>query len=192
MLKFKFGAWAVVLMLTAFSFSACDDNDDETYNPPANITEALKQLYPNAQNVEWEMKGDYYVADCWVTGDELDVWFDANANWVMTENELDSIDQLVPAVYTGFRNSNYSSWVVTDVFVLTYPQHPTESVIQVKQGNLRFALYFSQEGGLLHERDITNGDSYVQRNVCPHSSVVIILHLLIIFSQSSFASFLIQ
>ena len=34
MLKFKFGAWAVVLMLTAFSFSACDDNDDETYNPP--------------------------------------------------------------------------------------------------------------------------------------------------------------
>lgn len=141
MLKFKFGAWAVVLMLTAFSFSACDDNDDETYNPPANITEALKQLYPNAQNVEWEMKGDYYVADCWVTGDELD-----------------SIDQLVPAVYTGFRNSNYSSWVVTDVFVLTYPQHPTESVIQVKQGNLRFALYFSQEGGLLHERDITNGD----------------------------------
>ena len=51
MLKFKFGAWAVVLMLTAFSFSACDDNDDETYNPPANITEALKQLYPNAQNV---------------------------------------------------------------------------------------------------------------------------------------------
>lgn len=120
--------------------------------------QALKQLYPNAQNVEWEMKGDYYVADCWVTGDELDVWFDANANWVMTENELDSIDQLVPAVYTGFRNSNYSSWVVTDVFVLTYPQHPTESVIQVKQGNLRFALYFSQEGGLLHERDITNGD----------------------------------
>ena len=147
MLKFKFGAWAVVLMLTAFSFSACDDNDDETYNPPANITEALKQLYPNAQNVEWEMKGDYYVAD-----------FDANANWVMTENELDSIDQLVPAVYTGFRNFNYSSWVVTDVFVLTYPQHPTESVIQVKKGNLRFALYFSQEGGLLHEREITNGD----------------------------------
>lgn len=63
MLKFKFGAWAVVFMLAVLSFSACDDNDDETYNPPANIIEALKQLYPNAQNVEWEMKGNYYVAD---------------------------------------------------------------------------------------------------------------------------------
>lgn len=48
MLKFKFGAWAVVFMLAVLSFSACDDNDDETYNPPANIIEALKQLYPNA------------------------------------------------------------------------------------------------------------------------------------------------
>ena len=51
------------------------------------------------------MKGAYYVADCWVSNDELEVWFDANANWVMTENELNSIDQLVPAVYTAFIDS---------------------------------------------------------------------------------------
>lgn len=159
MWKFKFGAWAVVLMMTALSFSACsDDDDDPALVPPNNITEALKQLYPAAQNIEWEMKGDYYVADCWVTGDELDVWFDANANWVMTENELDSIDQLVPAVYTAFQNSDYSAWVVTDVYVLTYPQNMTESVIQVKLGSQRYSLYFSQEGGLLHKKDISNGD----------------------------------
>lgn len=159
MWKFKFGAWAVLLMMTALSFSACSDDDDApALVPPSNITEALKQLYPAAQNIEWEMKGDYYVADCWVTGDELDVWFDANANWVMTENELDSIDQLVPAVYTAFQNSDYSAWVVTDVYVLTYPQNMTESVIQVKLGSQRYSLYFSQEGGLLHKKDISNGD----------------------------------
>ena len=87
MWRFKFGAWAVVLMMTVLLFGACsDDDDDPALVPPSNITEALRQLYPAAQNIEWEMKGDYYVADCWVTGDELDVWFDANANWVMTEN----------------------------------------------------------------------------------------------------------
>ena len=42
-------------------------------------------------DIEWEVKGVYYVADCWVTGDELEVWFDVNANWVMTENELDNV-----------------------------------------------------------------------------------------------------
>lgn len=160
MLRFKFGAWMAVLMLTAFSFSACsDDHNDNTLVPPSNIVEALKQLYPGAQDIEWEMKATYFVADCWVTGDELDVWFDANANWVMTENDLESINDLVPAVYTTFINSNYSSWVVTDVSVLTFPQHLTESVIQVKQGTLRYALYFSQEGGLLHEKNISNGDN---------------------------------
>ena len=30
MLKFKFGAWAVVFMLAVLCLSACDDNDDET------------------------------------------------------------------------------------------------------------------------------------------------------------------
>lgn len=159
MWRFKFGAWAVMLMMTVLLFGACsDDDDDPALVPPSNITEALKQLYPAAQNIEWEMKGDYYVADCWVTGDELDVWFDANANWVMTENELDNIDQLVPAVYTAFQNSEYATWVVTDVYVLTFPLNSTESVIQVKQGSQRYSLYFSQEGGLLHKKDISNGD----------------------------------
>ena len=102
MWRFKFSAWVVVLLMAAFSFGACDNDDDDTFVPPSNITEALKQVYPAAQNIEWEMKGAYYVADCWVSNDELEVWFDANANWVMTENELNSIDQLVPAVYTDY------------------------------------------------------------------------------------------
>ena len=67
-------------------------------------------------------------------------------------------DQLVPAVYTAFMDSKYNAWVVTDVYVLTFPQNPMESVIQVKQGSQRYALYFLQEGGLLHEKDISNGD----------------------------------
>ena len=162
MLRFKFGAWAVVLMLAALSFGACSDEDDDpAFNPPSNITEALKQLYPAAQNIEWEMKDVYYVADSWVADDELEVWFDGNANWLMTENELESIDSLVPAVYTAFNNTKYSSWVVTDVYVLVYPQNPTESVIQVKQGSRRYSLVFSQDGGLLHEKDISNGDDTI-------------------------------
>lgn len=42
-----------------------------------------------------------------------------------------------------------------EVYVLTYPVHPTESVIHVKKGTQEYALYFSQEGGLLHEKNLT-------------------------------------
>lgn len=161
MWRYKFGAWAVVVLLSALSLAACSDDDDDnkdTFVPPSNIVVALKQLYPSAQDIEWKVKGVYYVADCQVNDDELDVWFNADASWVMTENELDGIEDLVPAVYTAFIESEYSSWTVTDVYFLDYPQQPSESVVQVKQGNQRYALYFSQEGGLLHKRDISNGD----------------------------------
>ena len=46
MWRFKFSAWAVVLLMTALSFGACDNDDDDTFVPPSNITEALKQVYP--------------------------------------------------------------------------------------------------------------------------------------------------
>lgn len=50
MWRFKFSAWVVVLLMAAFSFGACDNDDDDTFVPPSNITEALKQVYPAAQN----------------------------------------------------------------------------------------------------------------------------------------------
>ena len=31
MWRFKFSAWAVVLLMTAFSFGACDNDDDDTF-----------------------------------------------------------------------------------------------------------------------------------------------------------------
>lgn len=78
MIKIKFSILAVMLMTALFSFSSCSD-DDDTYLPPNQaIINALNQLYPGVKNIEWEQKGVYYVADCWVGNDELDVWFDAN------------------------------------------------------------------------------------------------------------------
>ena len=60
MWKFKFGLWAVVLITSVFSFSACgDDDDNDTFVPPANIEVALKQLYPGAQNIEWEVPSSF-------------------------------------------------------------------------------------------------------------------------------------
>lgn len=107
---------------------------------------------------KWEQKGVYYVADCQADGREKEVWFDANANWLMTETELNSINNLPPAVLTAFMESSYNNWVVDDVVILEYPNEPsTEFVVTVEQGK-KVDLYFSEGGGLLHEKDVTNGD----------------------------------
>ena len=158
MWKFKFGLWAVVLITSVFSFSACgDDDDNDTFVPPANIEVALKQLYPGAQNIEWEVKGIYYVADCWVNGSELDVWFDANANWIMTEMEIFR-EQLPAAVNTAYEESGYGDWVIDNLTKLTFPHKSEEFVFEVQRGAQERALYYSAYGGLLLEKDITDAD----------------------------------
>ena len=117
-----------MLAIILFSFSACDNDDD--YMPPnQDIITALKQLYPDVQDIEWSQKGVYYVADCWVNGSELDVWFDANANWI--------IDNLTK---------------------LTFPHKSEEFVFEVQRGAQERALYYSAYGGLLLEKDITDAD----------------------------------
>ena len=159
MWKFKFGLWAVVLITSVFSFSACGgDDDNDTFVPPANIEVALKQLYPGAQNIEWEVKGVYYVADCWVNGSELDVWFDANANWIMTEMEIFR-EQLPAAVNTAYEESGYGDWVIDNLTKLTFPHKSEEFVFEVQQGGQERALYYSEYGGLLREKDISDTDN---------------------------------
>lgn len=158
MLKLKFATWVAIMVATVLSFSAC--NNEDTYLPPnPDIVKALKQLYPNVQNIEWDQKGVYYVADCWVDGSELDVWFDANANWIMTEKDLFR-ENLPEAVNNALTESTYSSWVVDSITLLTYPLNDSpQYVIEVQLGDKEMALYYSQYGDLIKEKDITNADN---------------------------------
>lgn len=159
MKNLKYVSFVACLMLGTVVLGSCNSDDEGGSAPTPAFQKALEQLYPTAVNVDWKQKGAYYVADCWVGDVEKDVWFDANANWVMTETDLISIDYLPPAVYTTFRNSSYSNWVVDEVTALEYPDDPTfEFVVGVENGSSEVDLYFSEQGGLLHEKDVTNGD----------------------------------
>lgn len=159
MKNLKYVFLTVCLMLGAFALGSCGSDDDGSSAPTPAFQEALMKLYPGATNVDWEQKGLYYVAECWVNNTEKHVWFDANTNWVMTETELNSINDLLPPVLTAFMESEYANWVVEDVDALEYPNEPTpEFVVGVEQGKQEVDLYFSEEGGLIHVKDVSNGD----------------------------------
>ena len=61
-----------MMCVAAVTFSACsdDDDDDKSINVPESVVQALKQKYPSATGIEWEQKGTYFVADCWLDGKE--------------------------------------------------------------------------------------------------------------------------
>ena len=80
MKKFKFCILAGLLALLSVSAFA-------EGRLPANIQTAFQTLYPQATDVEWEQMAGCYVAEFIADGQEIDVWFNKQAEWVMTETD---------------------------------------------------------------------------------------------------------
>ena len=87
-MKMKFQLLAM-MFIAALAFSACGDDDkNDGITVPDAVSKALKNKYPAATDIEWERKGDYFVADCWMDGKEMDVWYDTQAVWRLTEVDI--------------------------------------------------------------------------------------------------------
>lgn len=58
-----------MMFIAAMAFGACDDDDkNDNITVPDAVSKALNDKYPAAMDIEWERKGDYFVADCWMAG----------------------------------------------------------------------------------------------------------------------------
>lgn len=161
-MKTRFLILAMLMCTVALSFSACsdDDNDDKGIVVPEAVAQALNDKYPSATHVEWERKGSYYVADCRLNGDDTNVWFDAHANWCMTDREIYR-NGLPPAVQTAFGNSVYANWQQDDYHFLLFPVEPVQYIIEVSQGRQEYQLVYSEDGGLMNVVDVSGKDDTI-------------------------------
>lgn len=50
---------------------------------PVNVQNALKKMYPAANDIAWSQDGNYYVADFMMNAFDTRVWFNSDAQWVM-------------------------------------------------------------------------------------------------------------
>ena len=125
----------IVLLVSLFSLAACSNTDNPFLPDNPDIVTSFNNMYPNAQDVDWDKKGIYYVAACRVNGHELDVWFNNNAVWVMTEQDIYRT-QLPNAVEASFENGKYSNWVLDNVTLLTFSKSPTTIyLLEVQNGD---------------------------------------------------------
>ena len=98
-------------MASLFVFAAChddDDDDDKGYTPGKSVVAAFEVKFPNAGAVSWEKKGEYEKAEFHQNGQEVDAWFDASGQWMMTETDV-LFANLPAEVKTGFNESIYSA-----------------------------------------------------------------------------------
>jgi len=132
---------------------------------PAAFSAALKKMYPQAREVAWNQQGNYYVATFTLNGFEKKVWMNANAQWVMTNTDLQTADQLTPSVYNDFTLSQYSTWTVNDVNLMAFPKRAPLYIITVNQDNSvsTYQLFYALDGRLLQTRNV----SYVSPALSP-------------------------
>lgn len=143
----------VMLLVSAITFAS---------NVPQNVQAAFKKMYPSAYDTSWSTKSDYYVAEFSMNDLEKEVWFDNQADRLMTQTDLKSADLLSSAVYNAFTFGQYSTWQVEDVTLVEFPDRSPISVIEVEQNNnvaAEYQLFYSQNGELQHMRNITYSDN---------------------------------
>lgn len=146
---------AVMLIMAAFTLA------DSTTAMQA----ALKKIYPEASGSDWSRKGNYFIANFMQNGTERVVWFDSNANWIMTQTNAETIDNVSPTVYNAFTFGQYSDWPVDNVTFVEYKECPQITVIEVSQYNMetKYQLVYSQDGNLLNTRNV----SYIDDTLWP-------------------------
>ena len=83
----------------------------------------------------------------------------------MTEENIFR-SQLPSAVETTFSDGKYSNWVMDNITLITLPKAPnTLYLLEVQSGDKEMALFYTEEGVLTLEKDITNADDTIWPDV---------------------------
>lgn len=154
------------LVAGLFAFSGCSEEDDNgapegTHLVSKEVQNAFNAKYPQARDVEWELKGNYAVVDFDWNGVGHSAWFDpSSASWYMTETDIRYAD--VPqAVRTAHEAGEYVDWHVDDVDMLTREGMETLYVIEVEKGETEVDLFYSPSGVLVKSVvDADNANDY--------------------------------
>ena len=106
--------------------------------PPGNVQTNFKKMYPKANGVAWSQDDGYYCANFVMNGFTKSVWFNAQAQWQMTQTDLVSLDRVTPTVYK-------------------FPKWQAIIVIKVGQDNvdIKYQLFYSPQGRLLKTRNVS-------------------------------------
>ena len=150
-MKTRFSILALGLV-ALLGFSSCSDDDDNDVNNkdvPEVYKNALAAKFPEATNVKWERTSQYYVAEFSKPQQEYDVWFAADAKWVMTETDYGkNLFFLPPAVEQALAKGPYGfEHTVEDVEMYERTDR-TFYIIEVEpvKGDGDIYIYYAPDG----------------------------------------------
>jgi Putative beta-lactamase-inhibitor-like, PepSY-like len=117
---------------------------------PAAVTQAFKDKFSEAGNVEWKDKLTGFEASFVLDEVKYQTTFSTKGEWKMTETLLSEAD-MPEDVQEGFERSKYKEWEIKSVSLLETGDSQTFVLMVQKTALLKKRLYFSYDGQLLKD-----------------------------------------
>lgn len=124
------------------------DEDEKGIVPVEQVSKAFAEKYPDAQDVTFEIEGNYYEAEFQNDGRPTTAWFTDQGEWMMEKIKY-PFSQLPSAVMNAFQQGNYGSWIPDDCYLIRRAGMGTVYKIEVENGNTETDLYYSAYGDLI-------------------------------------------
>jgi len=118
---------------------------------PSEVTEALKEKYPDAENISWKDKLTVFAASFELNNEKYEARFNDKGEWKSTEKEI-SDSELPEEVKDGFEKSKYADWQQKFVYSIEMPNDEMQYRILVAKNDFQKKnLLFNNEGKLLKD-----------------------------------------
>jgi uncharacterized membrane protein YkoI len=101
-----------IIILMAGITSAAISQDISQKEVPSLVLNAFQTKYPNAAQVEWELKGEVYKAEFEVGSREHDLWIDKTGN--ITKHKEDFPKSELPHAITQKLQSEFKDYKIDD------------------------------------------------------------------------------
>ena len=147
-MKVIFRLIPALLLVMAMTSSA----DAQIRKIPAEVTDAFKEKYPEASNVEWKDKLTYFVAVFKQDGVQYEARFTKKGDWKDTENAIET-EELPEEVNEGYGKSKYADeWKIEAAYKIVLPNDQVQYRVLARKSDLQKKnILFSSEGRLLKD-----------------------------------------
>jgi len=142
----------IYCLALSLTFAIYNTADAQVRKIPAEVTEAFRQKYPTALNVEWHDHLTNFTAEF----DQDKVHYEAKFNnkgmWQNTENKIDTTNIPVP-IKDGFQKSKYvEDWKIKNAYKIALREDKTQYRLEIQKNDIqKKQLYFDSTGRLLRD-----------------------------------------
>lgn len=157
----------IAAALFAIAATSCQKHGNiGTDSIPDNILKSFSEMYPEASDVNWDIKGQYAVANFTLPQTPRggnNAWYEkSGGHWGMTERDI-NYEMLPEAVRNAFESSEYAQWKIDDIDMIE--RHGVDAIYVIEvEGTLEgrpveIDLYYSPDG-ILVKKVIDAEDGY--------------------------------